>query len=665
MQKSNQLIYSSSPYLLQHAYNPVDWYEWNEEALQKAKNENKLIIVSIGYSACHWCHVMEHESFENEEVATVMNENFIAIKVDREERPDIDQVYMLAVQLMNGNGGWPLNMICLPDQRPIYGGTYFRKADWINVLEQLAQLWQKDPEKAIKYAQQLEHGLHKAELIENPSDDLTLENRQLDEIVKYWKQEFDTKLGGYQRAPKFPLPNNWLFLLRYAFLKKDEEALMQVMHTLEAMAHGGIYDQIGGGFARYAVDERWHIPHFEKMIYDNAQLISLYSEAYQYLKYEPFAQVIRETITWINREMKDKNSLFYSALDADSEGKEGKFYQWDSLDFMDTVGEYQELLSEYFDVHTDGNWEEEHTNILRRTFADDELIKKYQLDEVTFKNIIGKAKEKLLKEREKRQRPGLDDKSITAWNALMIKALLDAAQALGEDEYYQSAQKTATFILNNLFDKNGVLCRNYKNNRTSIPAFLDDYALLIEALIALYQYDFNEAWLNEALELTEYVLQYFSDENSPMFFYTSARTEQLIARKHEVMDNVIPASNSVMAQNLTILGLLFDKTSYTEKAETMLKAVLPRIKSYGSGFSNWCIQLLNHLESISEIAIVGEQYKELRSQFNQHYIPNKIFLGGKTGTLPLLKDKNRGIYICKNKSCQLPVTEVEKAIELI
>ncbi|MGV3547649.1 MAG: thioredoxin domain-containing protein [Pedobacter sp.] len=667
MKEANSLIHASSPYLLQHAYNPVEWYEWNEASLKKAKDENKLIIVSVGYSACHWCHVMEHESFESHEVAEVMNKHFVCIKVDREERPDIDQIYMLAVQLMNGNGGWPLNAICLPDQRPIYGGTYFRKADWINILLNLANLWEKEPEKAIKYAERLTEGLQQAELIESGNDELTFHEKQLEEIVEPWKRNFDPIEGGYNRAPKFPLPNNWSFLLRYAYLTDDQAAMMQVMTTLEAMATGGIYDQIGGGFARYSVDGQWHVPHFEKMLYDNAQLVSLYAEAYQCLKLEPYVAVIKQTLDWVDREMTSPDGLFYSALDADSEGIEGKFYVWSKADFEAVVGANPFLL-DYFNVTEEGNWEEEHANILRRNFSDETLMEKYDLSKADFETAIEEAKLKLLEKRAERIRPGLDDKCLTAWNAQMIKGLADAAQVLNEDAYYEKAKKAASFILNNLMDEDGGLFRNYKNGKASIKGFLDDYAFLIEALISLYETDFNEAWLNEAKELTDYVLSNFADEHNVMFFYTSNKGENLIARKHEVMDNVIPASNSVIAQNLQKLGLFFDDEVYRERASAMLKAVLPRIKAYGSAYSNWSIQLLNEVYGINEIAIAGNDFRTVKKELDKQYIPNKITLAGNKSSLPLLQHKQSEetkIYVCRDKTCQLPVASVEEALEHI
>ncbi|SEQ89875.1 thioredoxin domain-containing protein [Pedobacter rhizosphaerae] len=668
MSEPNNLIKASSPYLLQHAYNPVNWYEWGPEALAKAKAENKLILVSIGYSACHWCHVMERESFENHEVAEVMNQHYVCIKVDREERPDIDQIYMYAIQLMTGSGGWPLNCICLPDQRPIYGGTYFRKSDWINILENVAGLWANEPDKAIQYAERLTSGIVESEKIipalavEGYTDD------HLKAIIEPWKRHFDIGFGGYNRAPKFPLPNNWSFLLRYGFLKDDESVFTAVCHTLEEMSKGGIYDQIGGGFARYSVDDKWHVPHFEKMLYDNAQLISLYLEAYQCTKFDSFQHIAQESINWVFNEMTSPEGLFYSALDADSEGVEGKFYVWDKMQFDEIVGEDAALLADYYNVTEEGNWEEEQTNILRRTLADEDLFVKYDIDLETLYLKVNEADSKLLKVRNKRIRPGLDDKCLTAWNAMMIKALVDAASILNDRSYYDRAVKSARFILQNMKAEDGGLYRNYKNGKASITAFLDDYAFLIEALSSLYEIDFDENWLNEAKQFSDYVLAHFTDADSPMLFYTSATSESLIARKHEVMDNVIPASNSVMAQNLKRLGLLFDEDAYIEKADAMLAGVEAKIKTYGSAYSNWAIQLLNDVQGINEIAITGLEADAIKQALNKHYIPNKITLGGTKSNLPLLKGKQSNetkVYICRNKVCQLPVNTVEEALEYL
>jgi len=664
----NHLIKASSPYLLQHAYNPVDWFEWGEEALQKARDEQKLILVSIGYSACHWCHVMERESFENHEVAEVMNRHFICIKVDREERPDIDQIYMLAVQLMTGSGGWPLNCICLPDQRPIYGGTYFKKDDWINILSHVADLWENEPDKARQYADRLTDGIRNAERIVPNIKSAEYTQEDLKEVIEPWKRYFDMSEGGYNRAPKFPLPNNWQFMLRYSHLMKDDATHVSALLTLQKMALGGIYDQVGGGFARYSVDGDWHVPHFEKMLYDNGQLISLYAEAYLYAGMPLFKQVAEESIEWVKREMTSPEGLFYAALDADSEGVEGKFYVWSSEEFEVLAGGDHLLLAEYFNVTEEGNWEEEQTNILLRRHTDEEFAEAKGLAVPELQHKVRLLKESLLEHRSGRVRPGLDDKCITAWNAMMIKGLAESANVFGEQTYYDMAVKAATFISDHLITPMGGLYRNYKSGKASIPGFLDDYAFFIEALLSLYAVDFQDKWLNEAKRLTEIVLADFSDPDSPMLFYTSVTGESLIARKHELMDNVIPASNSVMAQNLQALGLFFDEPVYLDKAAAMLAAVQPQIKTYGSAYSNWAIQLLNEVFGINEIAIAGNEVKSALEELNGIYIPNKITIAGTNSALPLLKDKQSietKIYICRNKACQLPVLSVEEAIKLI
>jgi uncharacterized protein YyaL (SSP411 family) len=667
-QEPNHLIKASSPYLLQHAYNPVNWYEWGEEPLEIARRENKLILVSIGYSACHWCHVMERESFEREEVAQVMNRHYVCIKVDREERPDIDQIYMMAIQLMTGSGGWPLNCICLPDQRPIYGGTYFQKSDWINILLNVADLWHTDPDKATDYAQRLTEGIRNAEtVIPNPQGG-EFNTEQLSEIVRPWKMRLDMAEGGYNKAPKFPLPNNWQFMLRYSYLMKDQGTHVASMLTLDKMALGGIYDQVGGGFARYSVDERWHVPHFEKMLYDNAQLVALYAEAYQYSGRPLYKEVVLQTVGWLSREMTSPEGLFYAALDADSEGVEGKFYVWERLEFEALLGEDAALLAQYFHVTEEGNWEEEQTNILLRSLTDEEFALTAGITLEALQEKVHTARAKLLQHRSRRIRPGLDDKCITAWNGLMIKGLADAAQVFGDAGYLQMAARAAEFILLNLRTGEGGLLRNYKDGKTSIPAFLDDYAFFIDALIGLYTTDFQDRWLMEAKALTEYVLQHFEDPAGPMFFYTAANGEKLIARKHEVMDNVISSSNSVMAQNLHRLGILFDDDVYSARSKQMLQAVLPDMKNYGSAYSNWAIQLLSEVFGTTEIAIAGNEAQKIAKELNTFYLPNKITLGGTNSNLPLLKDKQSietKIYICRNKVCQLPVRSVDEAINLI
>ena len=665
---ANRLVFETSPYLLQHANNPVEWFPWGEEALEKAKSESKLILVSIGYSACHWCHVMEHESFEDGQVAEIMNRHFVCIKIDREERPDIDQIYMNAVQLMTERGGWPLNCFCLPDQRPIYGGTYFRKADWSNLLLNLANFWNEKPEEAIGYAEKLTEGIKQSEKLTMVDDHSEFSNQDLKDIMEPWKRSFDTSEGGYNRAPKFPLPNNWQFMIRYAHLMKDDAAHVISRLTLQKMAFGGIYDQIGGGFARYSVDDRWRVPHFEKMLYDNAQLISLYSEAYQYSPDEIYKNVVYETIEFVNRELTSPEGGFYSALDADSEGVEGKFYTFTKHEIEVILGKDAELFCIYYNVTEDGNWEEEHTNIFYRKLDDAELANKLGIGLEKLKSKISKAREKVFNARSARIRPGLDNKILAAWNGMMLKALTDAFRVFADHQFLETAFQSANFIVKNLADKNQLKRVFDKRKQKNEHAFLDDYAFVIDGLIGLYEVTFDEKWLNHAKSFLDYSVKNFYDLESGLFFYTSTLGEQLIARKQEIMDNVIPASNSVMAHNLYKMGHFYDEQTYLDTAMQMLRNVKPFIKSYASGYSNWASLLLNEVSGIYEIAITGYEADFRRMELEQHYIPNKIILGGTFGSLPLLADKwaeQTRIFVCVNRTCQLPVHKTEDAIKQI
>jgi uncharacterized protein YyaL (SSP411 family) len=664
----NQLQYSSSPYLLQHANNPVDWYPWGKEALDKAKQENKLILISIGYSACHWCHVMEHESFESEEVAKLMNQFFVCIKIDREERPDIDQIYMNAVQLMTGRGGWPLNCFCLPDQRPIYGGTYFPKKDWMNLLTNLAHFYETKPAEAEEYARKLTEGIQQSEKLNFIKEDKTYNLKDLEDILEPWKMLFDFSEGGHNRSPKFPMPNNWDFLMKAAVLLKDEAAHVIVRLTLDKMAAGGIYDHLGGGFARYSVDGKWHIPHFEKMLYDNGQLLGLYADGFKWSEEERYQELVEETFAWLQREMTSVEGGFYSALDADSEGVEGKFYTWKKDEIDEILGSEADLFNAFYEVTEEGNWEEEHINNLWIRKEKEAVADAFNISLNQFNDSIASAKAKLLDVRAQRIRPGLDDKILTSWNSLMIKGLCKAYQAFADDKYLDLALKNYQFLNKNMVQTEGGLYRNYKNGKASINGFLDDYALFIEACIYLYECTFDESYLHQAKALTDYTLDHFRDDESGMFFYTSNLDEALIARKYETMDNVIPASNSVMAFNLKRLSQFFDEKRYEKIYQHLLKMVQPQMKSYGSGYSNWASILLEEVKGCAEIVITGPNYSQLRKELAKNYIPNQIILGGTQGNLPLLQDKFVGedkIFVCKDKSCKLPVNDVNDAIKQI
>lgn len=666
---SNSLIHESSPYLLQHAHNPVDWYAWGEVALQKAKNENKALLISIGYSACHWCHVMEEESFMDREVAEIMNSHFVCIKVDREERPDIDQIYMTAAQIMTGSGGWPLNCFATSDGRPFFAGTYFPKKQWLDVLKQLSLLLKNNAQKVEEYANQLTEGVLKSELIIKKSKKMDFDMNLLQLAVRKWKSSFDTIEGGETRAPKFPLPNNYSFLLYFYFVSKDESVLKHIEHSLRKMAFGGIYDQIAGGFARYSTDTEWKVPHFEKMLYDNAQLISLYSEMYRMKADDFYKKTVEECLDFIEKELKAPNATYYSALDADSEGEEGKFYVWTKVELKQVIKEDYPLFKEYYNVNSKGYWEEDNYILLRNKEAN-EFAKEQKIDQLEFEKKLETWKQKLLEYRNKRVRPQKDDKSITSWNALMIKAYVDAFHAFKKEEYLNAAIQSANFILKEQMHESGKLFRIYKNGKSSINAYLDDYSLSIEAFISLYQGSFDEKWLELAKKLTEYCIIHFYDEKSGMFFYTSDEDPELIARKTEVLDNVIPSSNSSMAKGLFLLGKYFDNEKYIQISRQMLINMQEHLSDFLPSATNWGILQLHFSHGFNEVAIVGENYLEKAHEVMQSYLPNILILGSeKQSELPLLKNKYKQnstlIYVCKNKACLTPVISIDQAQNLI
>ncbi len=680
---TNHLIHESSPYLLLHAHNPVDWYPWGPEALEKAHQENKPLIISIGYTACHWCHVMEHESFSNEEVATIMNTYFVAIKVDREERPDIDQVYMEAAQMLTGSGGWPLNAFALPDGKPFFAGTYFTKERWLMLLNQIHSIYQEEPQKLIDQAQSVTQGIRQSSAMALDPSPPDFDVHSPDQIVASWQNNFDYVWGGEKRAPKFPLPIGYRYLLHYYYLTRHtsrldrtlgDNALKSVTVTLDKMAMGGIYDQAGGGFARYSTDQYWKVPHFEKMLYDNAQLVSLYSQAYPFTKNPLYKSIVYQTLEFVEQELTAPPAThggngFYSSLDADSEGEEGKFYVWTKKEIATLLGLNAPLICDYFNITQAGNWEN-GSNILFRTKTDQEFAIQHQITPAHLQETLAKARHQLQKTRAQRIRPALDDKILTAWNGLMLKAYIDAYRVFDDPHFLDHALSNADFIVNNMMDKDGRLNRNYKNGVSSINGFLDDYAFTIDAFIVLYQATFNEKWLSVAEQLVNYTFAHFFDEQSRMFFYTSDLDPQLIARKMEILDNVIPASNSQMALNLYLLGQYFDKKEYTQTSRHMLNNVIEDVLSHGPYYANWGVLLLYFTIPPAEVAIVGENCQSLRQQLSQHFLPHILLMGGKTeGKLPLLAAKfipgQTLIYVCRNKTCRLPVTTVAAALKQI
>ncbi|MDF7813525.1 thioredoxin domain-containing protein [Hymenobacter sp. YC55] len=666
---TNRLAQESSPYLLQHAHNPVDWYPWGEEALSRARAEQKPILVSIGYAACHWCHVMERESFEDVNIAAVMNQHFVCIKVDREERPDVDQVYMEALQAMGVQGGWPLNVFLNPEAKPFYGGTYFSPGNWQQLLTSIGQAYQNEDRKQLDAsAEQFAQVLQASEL-EKYRIPAATEGFSEDEfklLVYNLAAKFDRELGGMNRSPKFPMPSIWRFLLRTYQLSGSRRVLAQINLTLREMAWGGLYDQVGGGFARYSTDAKWLVPHFEKMLYDNGQLVSLYAEAYQVTQDNLYREVVYDTISFLERELTSSEGGFFSSLDADSEGEEGKFYVFTREELRDILDDEEPLAAKYYNCTALGNWEHGRNILHRRAFNND-FAEAHQLTPEVLNELVKGWKQKLLAARNQRVRPGLDDKILTGWNALMLQGLLDAYRAFAEPEFLALALWNAQFIENKL--RNGAgLYRNYKNGRASISAFLEDYALVIQAYISLYEATFQESWLHEAEDLTEYVLAHFFDPTKEQFFYTDDTGEKLIARKKELFDNVIPASNSVMAHNLHRLGLHLENSRYADLATAMLRRIQALVVQEPQHLTNWAALYATHLKPTAEIAIVGPDAAVLREELSRKYLPNAVLAGTKSiSELPLLQGREARegkttIYVCFNHACQQPVHTVAEAL---
>ncbi len=669
----NELHLETSPYLLQHANNPVHWKAWNRSSLAIAKEKNQLIIISIGYSACHWCHVMEHESFENETVASVMNAHFVNIKVDREEHPDVDAVYMKAVQIMTGHGGWPLNIVALPDGRPIWGGTYFRKEEWTDTLEQLQKMYQLAPEKMIDYAEKLHQGIESISLIRYSSNENIDQKTILESLVAKWKKSFDWEFGGMARAPKFMMPNNYHFLVRYAYQKQDTQLLEFVNLTLTKIGYGGIFDVIDGGFSRYSVDLKWHIPHFEKMLYDNGLLVSLYSDAYKLTQNPLYKQLIEKTLNFVKKEWKTKEGGFCSALDADSLNdknhlEEGAFYVWKIEQLKAILNDDFDIFSQVFNINSFGLWEEENYVLIQNQSL--ELIAK--TNHLSVNELESKKKnwERILyNERKKRAKPRLDDKCLTSWNAIMIKGYVDAYKALANEEYLSIALENANFIIKKLWSNEGNLFHNYKNGKSTINGLLEDYCFVIAAFIALYEVTFEEKWLYDAKQLTDYALEHFYDEQQRFFRFSSDKDEPLISIHFETEDNVIPASNSVMAKNLYQLSIYFDNPHYEKVAKQMLTAILPDI-DYPSAYSNWLDLALSISEQNNELAICGPNAKVANKTLQGLYTPNLIVAGTeKPSNLPFLKnrfvEKKELFYVCQNKTCKLPCETIEEVFSLL
>ena len=657
----NKLALESSPYLLQHARNPVNWIAWSDDIFSLAKKENKLILISIGYSACHWCHVMEHECFEDETVAAYMNEHFINIKVDREERPDIDQVYMSALQLMTQKGGWPLNCFCLSDGRPIYGGTYFPKDSWMNVMAALIKTQNTDFPRMLDFSAQLQEGIHNSELITQAISPKQLSEEKLNHTVQSWVKVFDKYEGGNSRAPKFPMPNNYLFLLNYSHLFKNKLVTNHVRLTLNKMEQGGIFDQIGGGFSRYSVDVLWKVPHFEKMLYDNAQLLELYSIAFNMFGELSYKQVVEKTFEWLMREMRSETGAFYSALDADSEGEEGRFYCWNIAELKSVLESDFNWVKNYYSINSDGFWEDDKYILLKRKSDPDFAIEmNWTIPELNAKTA--EINQKLLFHRQKRIAPGLDNKCLTSWNGLLISALCQAYNSFNNTIYLATAEQTGEWLLNSQMDKKNRLFHNFTLGKANIPGFLEDYACCIDAFIKLYQTTKKIKWVLSAEKLTKTVEKEFMHPESKMCYFTSS-DNQLIARKMELHDNVMPSSNSVMAKNFWMMGQYFQNEDWINYARQMLANATEEMENYGSGHSNWAILYLMELKGPIEITCLDS----LSFNLNHHAIyPRERVILNYHSDIPMGSNHTEnGIYICANETCFPPITLEENYLAQI
>ena len=688
----NRLAQETSPYLQQHAHNPVDWYPWGPEALNRAQAEQKPILVSIGYAACHWCHVMEREAFEDKTVADVMNRHFVCIKVDREERPDVDQIYMDALHAMGLQGGWPLNVFLTSEAKPFYGGTYFPKEKWSQLLENIGQAYAGEHRQELEQsAERFMEVIGSSELAKYRTQEqgpatasgnstapwapgvareeapAGVSEEEFKLLVYNLGVQFDRERGGTNRAPKFPMPSIWRFLLRAHAISGSPVLLDQTVLTLREMAWGGIYDQAHGGFARYSVDAEWLAPHFEKMLYDNGQLLSLYSEAFQVAPDELFREVVYDTVEFIRLELTNAEGGFYSSLDADSEGEEGKFYVFTKDELREILGDEEPLFSDYYNCTAVGNWEHGR-NILHRRQSDAAFAAAHRLMPGVVAELVASWKQKIMAVRATRVRPGLDNKILTGWNALMLQGLVDAYRAFAEPEFLVVAERNARFIQTNLRDGQR-LCRTSKNGRPSISGFLEDYALVIQAYLSLYEVSFAETWLREAEVLTEYVLQHFFDPTETQFYYTDSSAEPLIARKKELFDNVIPASNSVMAHNLRRLGRHLEIPRYVDLAAAMLAQVRHLVVKEPQHLANWASLYAALLRPGPEIAIIGPEADVFREELSRHFLFDTIIAGTeKRSELPLLKrikpDANgrTAVHVCHNQACLAPVYSVAEAL---
>jgi len=669
---TNHLINETSPYLLQHAHNPVDWYPWGEEAFAKAKAEDKPVLVSIGYSACHWCHVMEHESFEDEETARVMNEHFVNIKVDMEERPDVDQIYMTFVQLTTGRGGWPMNVFMTADKLPFFGGTYFPPVSRYNmpgfmqILVSVAEAYRDKRDELMHSANDILGEMRRVGLSEFSPVGLSVE--QLDTAFNSFARTFDAVNGGFGGAPKFPPSMSLEFLLRYYKRTGNENALDIVKKTAGKMAYGGICDQLGGGFHRYAVDSIWLVPHFEKMLYDNAQLIRVYLHLYQITKDELYKRVAGETLAYVMREMLDETGAFYSTQDADSEGVEGKFFVWTPEEIEEILGEKDaQIFSFFYDVSEEGNFEEK--NILNIKVSAAETAKLFKLTEDELNEILSRGRKRLFAEREKRIKPFRDEKVLTAWNGLMLAAFAEAAAVLEREDLLNVARRNADFVLENL-QKDGRLLRTWKDGEAKLNAYLEDYANFADGLLELYQASGETKYLKEAKRLADVMVTEFWDEERGGFFFTSNDHEELLVRTKDYTDNASPSGNSAAADVFLKLAKLVGDERYERFAVTVLRLTAPQIGRYPQGFGRALSAIEFYISKVKEIVIIGKKGSDLEKEIFREFLPGKVVVLSENAQadaefIPLLQgrgmiDGKPTAYVCEDFVCQRPVTAVDE-----
>lgn len=686
--KPNRLINEKSPYLLQHAYNPVEWYPWTDEAFEKAEKENKPIFLSIGYSTCHWCHVMEHESFEDPEVAKLMNDVFVSIKVDREERPDIDNIYMTVCQMMTGGGGWPLTIVMMPDKRPFFSGTYFPKQTrfgrigFVELIQNINKAWKEKRDEVEQSADQITSHLKQTSMSDEGTD---IPTDVLTKTYEYFFERFDKTYGGLTTAPKFPSPHNLLFLLRYYKNTGEENALEMVKKTLLEMRKGGIFDHIGFGFHRYSTDQRWLLPHFEKMLYDQAMLTHAYVETYQTTKIESFKKTAEQILEYVTRDMTSPEGGFYSAEDADSEGVEGKFYVWTKDEILKILGEEDgTLFCKVFNIEEDGNYEEESTkarngtNIPHLTNSIEDIVKESNTDPTELINKLNKARLTLFANRKQRVHPQKDDKILTDWNGLMISAFAKAGRVLDNEEYTETARKGVEFINENLSDNDGKLIHRYRDGEAKLTAVLDDYAFMIWGLLELYESTFETKYLEQAISLNEILNKHYWDDADGGYFFTPDFGENLLVRSKDLFDSAIPSGASAMMNNLIRFSRLTSNQEYEKAAELLSKSFSENVKKSPMAFTYFLCGLDFAKGKTYEIILAGKSLKELdpfMQKLNENYIPNKVVLAVTEDNSEEMKKiapfisnyefdfSKAQAFVCKNFACELPVDSPDEMIK--